>query len=200
MTSEVSICNLALSHIRAGTIASLTEAGTAPEACALWYDVARDLALADIWWNFAGKTVVLAKQTEVPNEWSFGYAYPTDCLFARYITPTGKLRQEADRIAFEVAINDAGNESILSNQDEACLTYTFQQTDPNKFHPHFVVALSYQLAVHIAVPIAGTSKGRVLREDAATAYLNAIRAAISADSAEEFRGRQRASSSIEAYE
>ncbi len=200
MTSEVSICNLALSHIRAGPqIASLDENTTPAIQCKLWYEVARDLALADIWWNFSGKQIVLAQQVEVPLEWAFGYAYPIDCLQIRYIINPGKLRQEADRIEFEVSINAAGNKTIMTNQDEACLKYTFQQTDPNSFHPHFVVSMSYQLALHIAVPVAGTSKGRILKKEASEAYLNAIRAAVSADSAEEYVGTSRESLSTEAY-
>lgn len=199
MTSAVDICNLALSHIRSADIDSLTEAGTPAAACNLWYAPARDLALADMPWNFAGKTAALAKQVEVPNEWAFGYAYPTDCLKIRAITPPGKLRHLTPRIAYDVAFNAANNKTILTNQDEACATYTFRQDDPNQFDPHFVIALSYQLAVFIAVPIAGTSKGRLMRDDLAAAYLNAIKAAISANAGEQFPGPRRESEIIEAY-
>lgn len=199
MTSEVSICNLALNHIRAERIFNLTDEGTAAQACSDWYGPARDLSLADMPWNFSGKTAALAKQVEVPNEWSFGYAYPADCLKIRYITPPGKLRHQTPRLAYEVAFNAAGNKTILTNQDEACATYTFKLTDPNQFDPHFVIALSYQLAVFIAVPIAGTSKGRLMRDDLAEAYVNAVSAAISANAGEQFPGPRRESEIIEAY-
>lgn len=199
MSSEVEICKLALSHIRGGTVTDLEADTTGSKACNLWFGPSRRIALADFPWTFSGKSVVLAKQVEVPIEWSFGYAYPPDCLTIRYMTPPGKLRHEGVRIPFEVAINAANIKTILTNQDEACLTYSFDQTDPVQFNPHFVVAMSFQLAVNIAVLVAGASKGRVLRDDANAGYLNVIKAAYSVDSQEGFEGPAKQSDTIDAY-
>ena len=199
MSSAVKISNLALSHIRAGSITDLEANTTEAKACNLWFDPSRRIALADFPWTFAGVSKVLAKLVEVPVEWSYGYAYPSDCLTIRYLTPPGKLRRDGPRVEFEIAVNAAGSKNIFTNADEACVTYTFDQTDPVQFHDHFVIAMSWQLAVNVAVPITGAAKGRLLRDEANAGYLNAIKAAYSRDSQEGYAGRMKASETTEAY-
>ena len=45
MASEVEICNLALSNIRAGSINSLTEGSLQAQICKLKYPILRDLCI-----------------------------------------------------------------------------------------------------------------------------------------------------------
>jgi hypothetical protein len=54
---------------------------------------------------------------------------------------------------YSVEIDDEGNSIILTNCDSAVLRYTQAVSDPTKFSPLFVMALSYLLASMLAGPI-----------------------------------------------
>jgi len=107
MTSEVNICNQALTDIGTrSTIASLTEDSQEAQACSLVYSTVRDQVLGMAFWNFARKTATLSELKSAPgtptnptasgNVWSsdwpappwlYEYAYPSDCIQMRFICP-----------------------------------------------------------------------------------------------------------------
>lgn len=183
MSTEVDICNLALGNIHAKSINDLGETDNveAP-ACKLRYPIARDLVLAEAWWQFAGRDEAGALLSEEPTEWSYAYAYPQDCLEVRYIVPPGKARYRFDEIEFKVGIlSDGTTKAILTNQEDACIAYTFRQTDTQKFPAHFVTALSWYLSGDLAIPVAGTERGRDLRKESLQIYQISLGAAISHD-------------------
>lgn len=190
---------MALGNIRAQRIQSLDDANAIPEApaCKLRYPQARDFVLSDVPWNFAGKIAVLALLTWEPDEWLYAYTWPDDCLTPRYIVPPGKERYQADRIEYESAVSSTGTRVILTNLAEASLKYTFRQTNPNRFSAHFIEALSWYLAAVIAIPVVGSEKGRLLRDDALSMYQATIGAGISADATEGY-SLQRLPDTIEA--
>jgi hypothetical protein len=111
--------------------------------------------------------------------------------------PPGKERYQADRIEFEAAVSSTGTRVILTNLAEAKLKYTFRQTNPNRFTPHFIEALSWYMAGVIAIPVVGSEKGRLLRDDSLQIYQATIGAAIAADSSEGY-SLQREPETIEA--
>jgi hypothetical protein len=84
MSSEVEICNLALSHIKAGTINSMVNTSSeAARKCALYFGPARDAVLRDHQWNFAQKIRSLAPFTMPEgygNRFRYAYMYPVDAL------------------------------------------------------------------------------------------------------------------------
>lgn len=82
MASEVSICNLALNHIGAYAIASLSDATKEARDCNTLYSYARDSVLRDHKWAFATKRLTLALLTDTYSGWDYAYQYPTDCLIA----------------------------------------------------------------------------------------------------------------------
>jgi hypothetical protein len=175
MASEIQICNLALSHIGAPTIAALSESTRQARECNRLYEVNRDAVLADYPWNFATKRRVLALLSgETVSGWDYVYSYPGDCLKAWMIynpmtTQTytdgyytsgqyvfSAVKVNADRIKFEIASNeDLDQRLILTNQEDAELIYTARVTDPNMFSPQFVEALSWRLAADLAIPLKG---------------------------------------------
>lgn len=105
MTSEVSICNRALSSIGArSTIADLTEDSNEAEQCNLLYADTRDEVLQMAYWGFAQKTASLALLKSAPGTptnpvstatqwsstypappWLYEYQYPTDALQIRTV-------------------------------------------------------------------------------------------------------------------
>lgn len=163
MASVVEICNLALSNIGADSIASVDEAGAEAKACRQFYDITRDTLLQAYPWSFAGKTQALAELlNDKPGQWGYAYTRPNDCLKVRWVRPeysvgeaTRLTRQEEISYPHEV---DAAR--IYTDLSPAFLRYTFRQTDPSRFSALFVDALSWHLAVRLAMPITRDPKIR----------------------------------------
>ncbi len=200
MTSVVTICNMALGRIHADQISSLGE-GTVPASnCNLYYAPSRDFVLADFWWNFAGKTAALAELSATPIEWACSYAYPSDALEIRYLVPNSRLRQNQDATEYEIATDSSGIKVIYTNLSDAYAKYTFRQTNVNEFSPHFVTALSWYLAAEVAIPIAGATKGRQLRNDALAGYRETMASAIAVNANEEYPGEDRLPEAIRAHQ
>lgn len=191
---------MGLGRIRAGTIIALTDGDVKAEACLLYYEPSRDFVLADFPWNFAGKAVAIAKLSEVPIEWAFAYTYPSDSLKVRKLMAASNLRHYTDPTNWEIGLLSDDTKAILTNLDVANAKYTKKLTDVNKFDPHFVTALSWYLASEVAIPIAGTAKGRILADRAAQGYKNAISAAYSANANEGDEGPPRDPETIRAHQ
>ncbi len=153
--SKVQIANLALSHIRdKGAIESLDEATPQARMAKLWYDAARRQVLVDSDWGFARKRMTLAVHgDDPPDDWSYRYQYPSDCLAPRRIrNPLGRIKPA---VPFAVEQSDDGSRSIVTDAEEAELSYTLDLEDVTAFSPYFVLALSYQLAYYLAGPLTG---------------------------------------------
>ena len=79
MASEIEICNLALSNIRAGSINSFTEGSLQAQQCNLKYSILRNRVLKESW-GFNHKIRALSVLTTEVFNWVYAYQYPTDCL------------------------------------------------------------------------------------------------------------------------
>lgn len=172
--SEVEICNLALDAVGTrSTIASLTESSAEARACSRQYRAARDSVLAAAHWNFARKQVALAvlkdgtvtPSQNVPTPWTYEYAYPSDCISARYLMPsvmdtlsqTRVLANEMSRfiVSSDVDSFNAPNKVILTNLDQAILVYTMRLEDPSLYDEQFTTAFSYFLGAKLALALTG---------------------------------------------
>lgn len=174
MTSEIDICNMALSHIGAqSSISDFLEASVEAQQCSLLYAPARDAVLREHAWNFASRRAALADLGAPPPGWRYRYSLPADCLVARKILSENRSTQ---KIEFEVS-----NFTVLTDQAQAVLAYTARVTDASKFDPMFVVALSWRLAVDLVPPITGS---KTIQQTALSIYKNEIAAARAADAAE----------------
>ena len=195
MSSEVEICNLALSHIGTkSTIASLTENSNEARQCNLLYVPARDHTLRAHPWKFAQKRVALADLGSPPQGWLYRYQYPSDCIAAREILPDNK--DTDDPVPFEVAVSDdLKSKVILCDKAGAYLRYTARVTDPTLFDPMFVTALSWWLAFLLAKPLTGSETER---KAAYEGWARAMTAAWAADSSEREKGMERDAEHIRA--
>jgi hypothetical protein len=150
MTSEVDICNRALSRLGTrSTISSLDENSTEARTASIWYAATRDALLRAADWNFARRRVALADLGNPPADWSYRYALPNDCLRLLRLAPASLgLRAPA----FELA-GDAAGRVVLTDEPAAEAIYIARIEDPSLFDAGFAVALVDQLAAHIAYPI-----------------------------------------------
>lgn len=177
MSSEVEICNLALSHLGdTATVASIDppEGSAQAEHCQRWYPIARNALLEMGEWNFATTRALLAELVNPFPQWQHAYARPADCVKVLAILPSdaaGDLAQTFPTGCFYPGAvpkvctiytpadftteTDAstGNQIILTNQANALARYTRAITDTSKFSPLFTAALARLLASYLAGPV-----------------------------------------------
>ena len=205
MSSEVEICNLALSNIRAGSINSLDEGSIQAQVCKLKYPILRDRCLREIPWQFNHKIRALAPVTTDIFNWAYAYSYPVDCLKIRRLVgsyeelPAGSanvasrlldsrvipLKDLRQQIPYEV-FNFDNTKLIGSDQADLRIDFAAKVTDPNLFSDDFVMALSHLLSSELAVPIVGAELGRALRNDSIQLYRQYLASAIATDQNDQY--------------
>lgn len=158
MTSTVSICNMALANIaKPDEIQSLDEDSAEAKACKRFYGQTLTAMIEAYPWRFAGKTAALAEIVNVkPKRWARAYQRPSDCRKVRRLTDALML-PDVDAVGVPLEIEGS---TIFCNVAPAYLEYTADQTDPTKFSGLFVEALSWQLAVKLAMPLTRDPKVR----------------------------------------
>lgn len=158
MPSAIGICNKALFRIGSvgGAIGSFTEASKEAKACALFYETARDRALAEYAWPFARRRVTLSLTGTAPEAWAYSYQYPTDCITALEIEQPGMRNVPTDQqIPFEIADSDLGTGRLIyTDQIDAVLIYTARIAEVARFPVLFEEAVSWALAGDLALALA----------------------------------------------
>ncbi len=178
--SDTEICNLALSAIGTrSSIASLMENSAEARACNLHYKPTVDAVLQAAFWNFARRQVALAVLLDAsksppdptPSPWIYEYAYPSDCLQARYIMPMFNNQPASApgtasqpfyvgapvRFVISQDSDAAGNDIkvILTNQAQAQLIYTKRVTDVTMFDATFTQAVAAYLGHRLCIALTG---------------------------------------------
>ena len=193
MSTDVQICNMALSHIGISSILSFTENSKAARECSRLYAVNRDSVLEDHKWGFATKDVTLSLlANEEPLGWTYAYTYPPDCAKAREIyrgalsSPSATADPgSVPKIDFEVrGTNDLTGRLIATNEESASLIYTGKVTSTVLFSAKFVTALSAKLASVLAFPLRAD---RAIATEWANAYVRLLLVAESKDSNEGYQ-------------
>lgn len=159
MTSEVSICNLALAHLGdAANISDLNEASASADHCKMFYPIARDLLLEMGPWNFnTRRTAPAALDYVPPSIWTYAYALPSNVLRVLAVLPPYADDKCVQPFIMET-IED-GTQIILTDMDAAIVRYTVKITDTSKFSPLFVDTLSWLLASYVAGPLIKGTEG-----------------------------------------
>jgi hypothetical protein len=180
MPSVADICNTALSHI--GDKANVTTIsppdGSAQAGyCATFYPIALGAMLEMNTWGFATRRMALAQVDNPASTWLYAYAYPNEAVDIISVLCPDALSDYSENFSgawscgyefhdfynpadniytpqqFSVESNDAGDQIILTNVQNAVLRYTADSEDPMKYSGLFVLALSYLLASMLAGPI-----------------------------------------------
>lgn len=153
MSSETEICNMALRKLGLQSIADIdSDLSQRGRDCKLYFDLARDTVLRSVRWNFAAKRRVLTPYT-VPtiyeNIWEYAYELPADCLNPRGVLMPDSVRPQKA----EIVRDTTTTKIILTNIEEAELTYTMVVTDPTWFDVDTTEAIYLRLAVYIGGPL-----------------------------------------------
>ena len=180
MTTVVDVVNMAL--LEGGqrvTIASLTENSVAAQTASVLYTPKIQMLLRAAPWDFARRQVTLSqlKATYInnvlstnppPSPWSYEYAYPSDCIKARFVIPTqptssslmispaggtvqtpnyGTYTAMPFVVATDYDTNNQPNKVILTNLNQAQLIYVADLSQlPNLWDPLFLSCASAYLA------------------------------------------------------
>ena len=165
MTSEVAICNAALTKVSNNRIASLTEGSTAGDLCNEMYERIRDRLLRRHIWNFNKKRVKLAQLASAPVfGWTYAYQLPSDWVRNIHIYPDEAGLSPTHYYETE-------GRMILADHENIYLVYGARITDPNEFDGMFREALAYALAVELAVPLAKSATLRDRMDQAFKEYV-----------------------------
>lgn len=192
--NPVQVVNIALAEI--GTQSSISSfAETSPEANAagLFYAPKLEALSRAAHWNCLRsqieltllKSVIIngvASDSPPPRPWLYEYAYPQDCIKARFILPywnsvyTGVPMTtapavipslwEGPPVKFQVAtdiINGSTVRVILTDMPQAIMVYTRRLLDdPDLWDPHFLAAATGTLGVYF---VNALSRSRGLLQD-----------------------------------
>jgi hypothetical protein len=169
VSSEVDICNLALSHLgdEAEVVAIAPPDGSIQSAlCGRFYPIARNALLELHPWTFATKRVAVS-EVDNPSEddWGFCYALPSTCIRPLSVLLPGMperfLGTDSDlgTHPYVVEAGEDGDLVMYTNVETAVLRYIDLVTDTTKYTPGFVLCLSRLLASFLAGPIVKGEKG-----------------------------------------
>jgi hypothetical protein len=155
VTSEARLCNLGLALCgETQFIDSLTQAKAAAQVAAIVYGPLRDSLLAAHPWKFATLEAALAPTLEARLGWEFAYAAPANMLAAQYIGDGTHSVPSELRIPFTKARRaDGAGLLILTDQPDATLWYTANDTAPALYEAPFVEALTWALGSRFALAI-----------------------------------------------
>ena len=78
---------------------------------------------------------------------------------------TGEVVTENEKILFETGVNSNNANVIWTNEPNAYISYTKNQTDPSRYTSSFITSFAHYLATLVAVPIAGRKEGRLIMDD-----------------------------------
>ena len=160
MATDVSICNLALSHIGdSATVSSIDppEGSAQASRCAQFYPMVRGNILEMHAWSFATRFVVGALLTSDDANWLYAYQVPSDSIKVwRVVCPSDR----EVGVDFDTGILSDGTKVVYTDQEDAQIQYTREITDTAKFSPLFSTAFSWHLASFLAGPVVGGESGR----------------------------------------
>ena len=156
MTSEVSICNLALSWLGTNPITALTDDTVEAKICLANYDAARDAVLEDRNWTFAIERMILTPMVDTP---AFGYS-------KQFLIPARVRRIISVSNGGAIGSNVMGTEidwqkeqnTIVANETTVYVKAVADQKDPARYPATFVHALAARMAAEMSIPLTHSAK------------------------------------------
>jgi hypothetical protein len=174
---SISVCNLALSKIRAEQIVSLEDDQPEARACAINYDHRLQLLLEEHEWGFATVRTTLAAMdvNDRNGEWVYAYGLPEDiaskaALIYPMQTPLSGVYfpwpYNFPRPPFMNSQFVISGYTVYSNTQGAILQYVSRDIDEQKMPASFKDALVLGLAADLAIAVRDSRemKGDLIKE------------------------------------
>lgn len=188
MSSDIDICNMALSIVGSNTTItsySPPDGTAAAQYCATFYPIARRELLAPFEWSFARTRADLAAVANPSGVWAYAYALPSDCIRPVRVAALAQAQVYADWMGVSqgwgwrfdeaggadfIVERQATQSILLTNEPDAVLFYIIDQLNPTTYSPGFAAALAYMLASYLSGPIirgaAGAKTSAAFRQQA----------------------------------
>ena len=164
ITTAVTICNSALLKMGADKISSLSQTTRAAVLCNTLYYILRDEVMGAAPWKFAKKRAVLTPTSTTPAfTYSYEYDIPSDCL---------RLLQSDDTALVWVQEGT----KILSNESSLNMIYLYRNEDESSWDARFCEALSWRLAMELALCLTQSTTMKQEAEKSYNATLSLARA------------------------
>lgn len=173
---SISVCNIALSEVRAAPIVSLDDQTPEARACAIHYADCLNLLLEAHDWGFATTRGLLASVlNDRSNEWTYAYALPSDCVNAGRLvdgtaTPLSGVYYPWPylwpRPPFYLGRFVIAGSTLYSNLQNAALEYVSNAVEEGRYPASFRRALELALATRLATTLLDdrTKKGDLLQQ------------------------------------
>lgn len=174
---KLEIFNLAISLVGGQTpIQNINDKRPEAGACRTWYKPSRLLVLNEAFWPSVRRTVILTQIAEndfadawqdgdPPLPWRFAYELPDDFITGRYVynaadisgdVGLGDVGGDPNKNEFTIEYFPTTSERVLvTNTENAVLTYTADDQDTLKWDMNLVHAVAYELAANIALQLTG---------------------------------------------
>ncbi len=147
MPSKVDMCNNALQKIGVKAILDLLDDTEQARKCNIRFDSLLDSLLCIAPWTFAMARLQIAANSTAPAfEYSYRHTLPSDCL---------QVLDDYNDYPYRVEGN-----YIFSDSSPIKLIYTKRITDMNRLSALFVEMFQDQLAMELAIPLAGSASLR----------------------------------------
>lgn len=153
MSSEVSICNQALSWLGVSPILTLDDVTKPAQLCKANYAQLRDTVLEEANWTFATKRFKFQTPEAVAPEYGYTYSFlvPTTTLLIIECNDSASAQGNYD-LDWRYEDN-----RILTNSPVIYAKCIVQVTDPKKFTNTFRQTLAARIAAELAVPLTESS-------------------------------------------
>ena len=151
MTSQVQICNLALSRLGANTITALTDGTTEAKLCNTFFTDIADEVMIEGSWSSTIARASLAQTTTTP---SFGYSYE----FQLPVDPKCLKVLNIDEAAPGNEPFKIEGDKLLSDSTTVKIRYIQRLTDTEDWDVFLRRAFISRLASELAYPLTGDDK------------------------------------------
>lgn len=154
--TQVSLINLALSHVGQASITSITDGSIQQVEVSKHWDFCLRETLKSFNWGFAKVKEALTVITAYdPPNYEYAYTYPTTCLAIRKVNDQESIDQAISG-EYEVVRDKTLNAvRIVTDIEDAYIEYTDYVETVTLFTHYFNTALARRLAAELAVPLNG---------------------------------------------
>lgn len=145
---------MALTQLKNKSISSFDDRTGEAAACKMYYDTVRRELLRDYEWSFAKRDGRLPLLDIENSNWRYLYKYPDDCLYILTLYSAGSKSLFKSKLDYYDIFSPSEEVvAIGTNVGDAYLEYIYDARNVDKFPDDFISALTYKLAMRLALPL-----------------------------------------------
>lgn len=157
---KLEICNMALAHIGATPIMSLTEESEEARRVVQFYEHDRRVVLRRYPWPWAMRRAELTRLETTPEDFAYAYRYPANCVCLRKLYSVDENDHYLpfpDFVTYQMT-SDATGKILNTNEPRVAAEYTLDLEDNSIMDEMFADALTWKLAASVAFKLTGNAQ------------------------------------------